>query len=88
MTGQQLHDCFFFLCHAGSHGQPKLMYPKTLKMISLPPLCHMPQSRSLLLGRVTMFSMATGAKACVTQPKKMSFQSWLGQPCPLWHPQA
>lgn len=64
------------------------MYPKTLKMISLPPLCHMPQSLSLLLGLVTMSSMATGAKACVTQPKKMSSRSWLGRHCPLFHLQA
>lgn len=78
---------FFSLCYTGSHGQPKLMYPKTLKMISLPPLCHMLQSRSLLLGLVTMSSMATGAKACVTQPRKMSFRSWLGQHCLLFHPQ-
>lgn len=60
------------------------MYPKTLKMISLPPLCHTPQSLSLLLVLVTVSSMATGAKACVTQPRKMSTRSWLGRRCPLF----
>lgn len=85
--GQRPHDgCFS--CHTGSHGQPKSTCPKTLRMTSLPPLCHTPQSHSPLLGLLTMSLMDTGAKACATRPRKTSSQSWLGQRCPPCRPRA
>lgn len=79
---------FFSICYTGSHGRPKLMCLRTLRMTSQPLLCPMRLSLSLLLGLRTMSSMATGVKACVTQLRKKTSLSWQDPLSPRCHPQA